>query len=281
MTTNKYINLYNNKAEQTLVDDLIIESIKIHGIDCYYLPREVQKLDLILGEDVISKFTKYYSIESYVKNIDGFQGQGTIFRKFGVDIQDQLTLWISRSRFAKIVGQEMIRPKEGDLIYFPINNAIFEIKFVEHESIFYNIGEFYVYELQCEQYVFENSEIVTGIDDIDDISKLNDQTFLMNMGTGSGTYSMGETVYQGTNLASSSASAEVISYFGTELKIRNIKGKFSLNTNVIGNTSGATRQLSSFNEQNIINDFQAENDSIETAGDTIIDFTEKNPFGEE
>lgn len=141
----------------------------IHGVDMYYLPRESFNEDAIYGEDPGARFEKAYFIEMYVKTYDGFQGQGDIFSKMGYEIKDELTLTVSRRRFSEEIGSKegMTRPREGDLIYFPLNKSIFEVKFVEHETNFYQVGGLYFYELTCHKFEFNQERIATGVTEID------------------------------------------------------------------------------------------------------------------
>lgn len=283
MGTNRYFNLFNPRSEQNLVDDLNREAIQIHGIDCVYLPRSNQKIDLVLGEDVLSKFDDVYDIEVYIKNVDGFEGQGTLMNKFGIDIKDQITLTISRTRFNDVVGTELERPREGDLIYFPLNNALLEIRYVEHESVFYNLGERYVYELKCEQYAFSHEEVKTGVDAIDEIADIAASSIFLKLGVGVGTFQQGEIVYQGLDLLEADAKATVIQaiFPAGQLQVKDIFGVFDpTNGPVKGVKSAASYSLTSLNTQ-AISDPLAENVPIQTESDSIIDFTENNPFSED
>ena len=162
--------------EQNLVEDLIIESIRIYGIECLYIPRTLVKEDLLFGEDVLSKFTTAYPIEMYVKSVDGFEGDGTFLSKFGLEIRDQMILTMARRRFVEEVyvdGTDTVgttdRPNEGDLIYFPLNNKLFEIKFVEHEAIFYQMGSLQTYDITCELFEYSHERLDTGVAAIDNI----------------------------------------------------------------------------------------------------------------
>jgi hypothetical protein len=169
--------LQGSKTEQGLVQDLVNESIQIHGIDVYYLPRQYITEKTIIKEVIESQFNNAYPIEAYVNSYDGYEGQGTMLSKFGIQELDDLSLIISKERFEiyitpliKNINDIKIsnRPKEGDLIYFPYGNKLFEIKYVEHESPFYQLRKNYVYELKCELFRYGNELINTGIDFIDD-----------------------------------------------------------------------------------------------------------------
>ena len=175
-TVNHHFNNFTNSMEQNLVEDLIIESIRIYGIECLYIPRTLVKEDLLFGEDVLSKFSTAYPIEMYVKSVDGFEGDGTFLSKFGLEIRDQMILTMARRRFVEEVyvdGTDTVgttdRPNEGDLIYFPLNNKLFEIKFVEHEAIFYQMGSLQTYDITCELFEYSHERLDTGIAAIDNI----------------------------------------------------------------------------------------------------------------
>ena len=171
-TTNLYFNNYGNFQEQSLIEDLIIESIKIYGIECFYLPRTMVAEDNLFGEDVLSKFENAYPLEMYVKSTDGFEGDGDFLSKFGLEIRDEMVLTISQRRFGEEIAisdttESIGRPAEGDLIYFPLNGKTFEVKFVEHEAIFYQMGGLQTYDLRCELFEYSHQVIDTGIAGID------------------------------------------------------------------------------------------------------------------
>jgi hypothetical protein len=164
-------------GEQGLIQDLINEQLKIYGIDVYYIPRKYITKKSVIKEVIESKFDNAYPIEAYVDNYDGYGGNGTILSKFGIQELDDLTLIISRERFENYISpliknlpniELSTRPKEGDLIYFPLGDRLFEIKYVEHEKPFYQLQKNYVYELRCELFRYEDEDIDTGIDHIDD-----------------------------------------------------------------------------------------------------------------
>ena len=171
MPTNHYINHHTSSPEQNLIHDLLIESIKFYGMDVHWLPRiSSASADTILGEDTLSSFSTNHMIEMYVKNVEGFEGQGDFLSKFGLDIRDQITFTVAIRRFEQLdSGYE--RPREGDLIYFPMNKKLFEIQFVEHESMFYPTGTLPVYDLRCELFAYNQQEINTGIEEIDQIAQ--------------------------------------------------------------------------------------------------------------
>lgn len=137
----------------------------------YYLPRTINNQDTIYTEDSVSSYDSAWLVELYIKNVDGFAGDGDFLSKFGVEIRDRVTLTISRRIFSQAVGakNELVRPREGDLIYFPLNNKIFMIKFVEHEAIFYQLGALQTYDLICELFEYSGERFRTGIPQVDEL----------------------------------------------------------------------------------------------------------------
>ena len=166
------------RSEQNLIQDLINEQLRMYGVEVHYLPRKYLTTNTVIREVIQSKFDDAYPIEAYVNNFDGYNDNATILSKFGIQQQQELNIIISKERFetyiSPLIKNEQniklsTRPKEGDLIYFPLGDRLFEIKFVEHEKPFYQLQKNYVYELRCELFRFEDEVIDTGIDDIDDI----------------------------------------------------------------------------------------------------------------
>jgi len=203
--------------EQTLIEDLIIESIRIYGLDCWYVPRALGAKDDLLNEDDLPIFDQAYMIEMYVKNVEGFEGDGQFLSKFGLQIRDSMTLSVSMRRFSEDVAlyNEQIRPNEGDLIYFPLTRKMYEVMFVDNKPIFYQLGALQMYDLRCELMEYSNEVFNTGVEEIDIIS-------------------------------------------ANRLTTAN-------------NTIAGIESL----------DPLADNLTIETVADGILDFTEENPFGEE
>lgn len=245
MATNFYFQSGNTSGttnEQRLLEDLIIESIKIYGHDVYYLPRTSVKPDEVLGEDVMSRFENAYPVEMYLTNIQGWEGDGELFTKFGIQVSDQATFVISKRRWEEAVGsnpdevlQLPTRPAEGDLIYFPKTNSMFEIKFVQHLNPFYQVGKFYVYSMSCELYQYSSEQFNTGVDEIDEAETVGTQDqFQYNILLQSGDLML-------------------------------LQSGFSIVQEVFG-----TRALVPFSD----------NESFETEGRDILDFTAINPFGE-
>jgi hypothetical protein len=182
MPTNVYFT-HGTKNEQYLIEDLIIESLKIYGNEFMYIPRTLVSKDEILGEDRLSKFTSSFPIEMYFENVDSLDGQGAFIQKFGLMMEQSATLVVARRRWDQLVGrygQTIIptRPCEGDLIYFPLTKGLFEIKFVKHQDPFYQLGKLYVFKLQVELFQYASEKIDTGISEIDAFETL--KTFTTN-----------------------------------------------------------------------------------------------------
>ena len=170
--------LQGSQSEQRLVQELINEQLRMYGVDVTYIPRKIVNRDTILNEVETSKFDDNYTIEAYVNTYEGHSGAGDILTKFGMSLRDELTITISKERFDDFIAMfiegesddEIIlssRPREGDLIYFPLGQRLFEVKFVEHEDPFYQLGKNYVYQLKCELFEYEDEVIDTSIDEID------------------------------------------------------------------------------------------------------------------
>ena len=171
--TNFYFNNFTNSSEQRLIEDLIIESIKIYGQDMYYLPRRFGSLDPVYTEDAASFYDRAYPIELYIKNVDGFQGDGDFLSKFGVEIRDRVTFTMARRIFSDEIGSNegTTRPYESDIIYFPLIKKLFKIMFVEHEAIFYQLGALQTFDVVCELFEYSGETFTTGIPEVDVLTK--------------------------------------------------------------------------------------------------------------
>ena len=178
MATNAYFQSGvpgGRSSEQLLMEDIIIECLKIYGLDTYYLPRHKVNEDAILGEDTLNNFEHAYPLEMYMQNVTGFEGDGDLMSKFGVEIRDTATFIVSRRRWDEVIARSgdavlTTRPAEGDIIYFPLTKAFFEIKFVESTDPFFQVGKLYVYKLQCELMQYSSEVFDTGISEIDSIA---------------------------------------------------------------------------------------------------------------
>jgi len=170
MATNVYFGNYDNFNEQNLIDDLVIESIQIYGIDVTYISGLFNNIDAVFNEDDTPLYDEMYSFEVYVKNVDGFQGEGDFLSKFGLQIRDQVTFTVAIRTFERHVtrvNQNKIRPRENDIIWLPLNQKMYRITYVEHESVFYQSGSLQVYDIKCELMEYSNERFDTGRYDID------------------------------------------------------------------------------------------------------------------
>jgi hypothetical protein len=170
MATNVYFSNYDNFNEQNLIDDLVIESIQIYGIDVTFISGTFNNIDTILNEDDTPLYDQSFKFEVYVKNVDGFEGEGDFLSKFGLQIRDQITFTVAIRTFERYVTrtwQDKIRPKEGDVIWLPLNQKMYRITYVEHESVFYQTGALQVYDMRCELMEYSGERFETGIYEID------------------------------------------------------------------------------------------------------------------
>ena len=210
-TSSCRLNLNGSAQEQMFMGNLIIESIELYGQDIYYLPRTYVNRDTIFQEVESSNFTQALSIRAYVNNVEGWEGQGELLSKFGVRIEDKTTFIFSRSKFTEKVDDNAVlnvegRPNEGDLIWFPTTKHLFEIKFVEAERPFYQLGKGYVWECQCELFEYSDEKLDTGVAAIDAIETAfaNSIKLIMDAG-GSGDFTVGEEIVGDLHLARATA----------------------------------------------------------------------------
>jgi hypothetical protein len=286
MTVNPYFRR-NKKGEQALVEALTTEAIKIHGHEMIYIPRETVTEDLILGEE-ISRFRDANRIEMYFDNPDGFEGDDEMSR-FGLNVVESATFVVSRKRFMEVMGhnekiREIGRPREGDLIYFDYPSAMFEIKFVHHENPFYPLGDRYSFKLICEEFKSSSEEFATGESAVDDLSK-NESEYLyeITLGSGSGTFKVGERVYTQNGTARKVAGTIWTVGNGT-ITVNRISGVLEAGDTIVGETSGAEYTISAIGETDtrVPNADAMNNDEfeLEKNNDDIFDFTERDPFSE-
>lgn len=297
MATSQYFNNYGAKYnEQRLVEDLITESIKIMGFDAYYLPiNNEEDRDILYGEDPVKRFETSFVVEMYLSSDPtDYIGQRDVFSKFGLEIKDDVNVIVSKRAFEERVLQtasnHFTRPREGDLVYVPFLNGtgeLFEIKFTEQAKDFHMLGRKapYFYELSLEKFKYSHEVINTGVDEIDDVVTNDAYTLHLNTGAGSGKYLEKETVYQSANgnIVSATATAVVQGWLPSSniLAVTTIKGNFTDGQAIIGETSGASYTLSNFDPllDNSYND-SYDNKYISNSANSIIDFSESNPFGE-
>ena len=275
MATNKYFNNFNYGREQDLIEDLTIEAIKIYGHEVKYLPRTLISEDKIFGEDSLSRFDTAVPIEMYLKDVNGFQGEGEFLNRFNIQVNDEMTFTVARKRWNQVASGESIldevgynlqvesantgapndvaslrletgttgvnnysitssRPLEGDLIYLPLTNGLFEIKFVEDESVFYQTGALQTYDLKCELFTYSSEKFNTGEATID----IKEDT-----------YSTDSLVYQ-----------------------------FRMEDGDVLRSEDGGSLLQEFRVETT--QPTANNEAFSFAGDSVIDFSEANPFSE-
>ena len=296
MATNLYFS-QKVHSEQNLYEDIVIESLKMYGQDVYYLPRDIVNEDRIFGDDVPSRFNSSYKVEMYIENVDGFDGEGDLFTKFGVEIRDQATFVVARRRWTTTVNRfdneiNSERPKEGDLVYLPLSNSMFQIMAVEHEQPFYQLSNLSVYKLRAELFEYNDEDLDTGVDVIDDIERDYAYEYLLTLDSASTGFTIGETVNQ-TLASGVIMSGEVAGFSDSDnvLKLIHIganDGKyheFVSGLQVIGTTditlAGAKSiaNVSSVSEDNQISQNE-QNLDFSNIIDDFLDFSEGNPFGD-
>lgn len=196
MTTSPYFNNFQNTLEQDLIHNLVIESLKVYGQDMFYLPKTLVNYDPIYGASDVIRYDSSYQIEMYVKSVDGFQGDGSFLSKFGLEIRDRVVFTVARRTFESDIGQEanIPRPNEGDLIWFPLNKKLFQIKFVDDKPFFYPLGTLVTYDLHCELFEYSGEIINTGVDEIDTkYSTLDNNILNFGLLTSNGEYLLTST----------------------------------------------------------------------------------------
>jgi len=230
----------------------------------------------------LAKFSTAYEIEMYLKTTEGFGGEGDLVSKFGLDVRDEVIFTVHKDRFE--LATDMSKPLEGDLVFLPISKGLFEIKFVEHEQPFYQAGKNYSFDITCELYQYSEEQLETGIADIDNIEREQSAAIdLIMTAGGSGTFSVDESVYQGASLAAATGKGVVVSWDSSTraLRVNDTSGTFAASTDVTGDVSGAVwSQASAADYQELPTTPFADNKEFETEGDSILDFSESNPFGE-
>lgn len=288
MARNPYIS-QTVRSEQDLYEDIIIESLKIYGQDVEYLPRTLVAEDTIFGEDVVSRFDDAYTIEMYLENIDNFEGDQDLFTKFGVEIRDRATMHVSRRRWDTVVGAYVTnnRPNEGDLIYLPLSDQVFEIMRVTDETPFYQLSNLPTYKLEIELFEYNDEDFDTGVEEIDELEALGNVIKLTLNASDSDGLELGENIQYLVDSANGpKLVAEIVNWDASTniLEVAHIgstDGKFrtfSAGTSITSVTSNITKTISLVGEE--LQVANSQNASFETTGDDIIDFSESNPFGE-
>ena len=292
MATNQYFSR-GSRPEQTLYEDLIIESLKMYGQDVYYVPREIVNRDRIFDDDGPSRFANAYKIESYIENVEGFDGEGDLFSKFGVEIRDAATFIIARRRWDRVVkyfededGNPFYRPREGDLIFLTLSGSIFEITKVEDESPFYQLKDLPVFRMRCELFEYSGEQFETGVDDMDDVEGTHAYQTIITLDSASTDFILGENISQtDTDYIMNGEIVKIDAYDPSSVKlfVSHVGSTdsdfhaFNSSLTIVGETSGAIASIASLGE-----DLQqgASNDDFDDIGLSFIDFSESNPFGD-
>jgi hypothetical protein len=304
MPRNVYIS-HGTKSEQSLYDDLIIEAMKIYGHDVFYIPRKIAKIDGILNEDVLSNFDSAFQLEMYIESFEGMEGDGKLFSKFGFEVRDQLTFVVSNRRWNSLVGrfgytQGGVRPREGDLIYLPLSKGLFEVRYVEDKKPFFQLGHVPTFKLTCELFEYSNQEIDTGIKNVDDVQRFNQQAYNVKITYDdvNAKFKLGETLL--IQLPSGiTGNVEFLDYKKSENDDSDIArlgtttfddGSYHIitsNTLLTGTISGNTATVQSLIESTNVrdstygNDDGMQNHDFKIIGaNGYIDFSIDNPFGE-
>ena len=297
-TRNLYFS-HGTRSERFLYEDLMIEQLKMFGQEVTYLPRTIVARDTILGEDALSKFEESYSIEMYVENVSGFEGEGDVISKFGLEVRDDITLVVSKRRFDLLVDQKsntlaQDRPKEGDVIYMPVFKKMFEIQFVEDEDPYYQIADIPLFKLKCTTFSYSNERIDTGITDIDVIEtnlSTDQLVHQITLETGVGTTgsllmetpSLGQLQLDGTDsLSTDGGDALVLDSAdgtsvdaGDDILLEDDLGEYKyllLEDFAFDDKDTASQNKEFAQESGLDTEFEPTDD--------IFDFTEKNPFGD-
>jgi len=287
MATNQYFNKFKNTAEQRLVQDLVDEAIKIHGVNMVYIPRTLVNKDEVFGEDRLPKFENGRELEMYVDSYEGYEGEGELMTQFGLEVRDEITLTVSRKRFLETFADKNYPyPREGDLVFFPLSEGLFEINFIEREQNFFNFGKIFSFQLKCSLFRYSGSEFDTGFDQIDGVtSETVDQLFAAQLGsTGSGNFTEGEIAYLYDTSGVTGATMNVINWDSTTkvAELQLVSGVVDNFRNLLGNSSGATYHINSIGLTSdfFVKDVFNDNNTFGLESSTFMDFTDTDPFSE-
>lgn len=300
MARNVYFS-HGTRSEKHLLEDILIEAMKIYGHDVYYIPRKIIQMDTILNEDFLSQFDKAFKIEMYVESIDGFEGDGKLVSKFGLEIRDQITVVVSRRRWNGLIGkfgytENSARPREGDLIYFPMTAGLFEIKWVEDKQPFFQLNNTPTFKLTCELYEYGNQNINTGVPEVDSVQQVSSQVWRAYVDfLNDEVHAPDEfcTITLPSGITGSAKFLSVAQYtsmtaasFGSLVFDDGQYHSITVGTTFTGQESETVStvtqliDLSDGDAMTFPNDFAAQNSSFGIQGNNFIDFSEGNPFGE-
>jgi hypothetical protein len=291
MATNPYFS-QKYRPEQDLYEDLIIESIQMYGQDVYYLPREIVASEDIFLDSIQSQFSDAYKVEVYIENAEGFEGEGDLFTKFGIELRDQATFVIARRRWKHLIGDRLsdaqFRPREGDVIYLPLSESLFQVMKVETESPFYQLSQLPLFRMQCELFEFSDEDFDTGIPGIDNVEVEGAFQYELKMpdeGMGREIYYLvGEDVYQEFDDFRLEGEVTSWNHDTRVLKIAHTGGtdgkyhEWATDRPVIGENAS----LIPISEEEGINEIDrlAQKRTFDDFAEDFLDFTESNPFGD-
>lgn len=292
MATNPWVS-QSVRGEQSLYEDLVIESLKFYGQDVYYIPREIVNKDKVFLDDVPSRFSDAYKIEMYIENVDAFNGEGDLFSKFGVELRDQATFVVARRRWTKLIGGRLdsynFRPREGDIIYLPLSQSIFEIFKVETETPFYQLSQLPTFRLQCELFEYNDEDFDTGVANIDVIEKEAAFQYALTMDSSSSGYTVGETVTQSFDSYDMNgeitrwSDSDNIMWLAHVGATDGLYHTFSTAKQVVGGSSGAIATPTLVQELQKIQEVElnkAQSTYFDDFEGDFLDFSESNPFGD-
>ncbi len=285
------------KSEQNLYEDIIIESLKIYGQDLYYIPRDLVGEDKVLGDEIPARFNSSHKIEMYIENTEGFDGEGDLFTRFGVEIRDEATFVVSRRRWINVVNRgdnevSSLRPLEGDLIYVPMSKSLFQIMHVEHEQPFYQLNNLPIFKMRCQLFEYGDEDLDTGVAEVDGIETDYAMTYKLSLSVASANANFEVGRYIRQTLATTNIEAEISKWDKDNLQLHVVHlsaddGKYhqfiagnmtyypkwpgldSPETHVIQQVTEDMKQ--SNNEQN---------DEFDAFSADFLDFSEDNPFGD-
>lgn len=289
MATNFYFN-QKVRSEQNLYEDIVIEALKAYGQDVFYLPRDLVNEDKILGDDPVSSFNSSYQIEMYIENTEGFEGEGDLFTRFGVEIRDEATFVVSRRRWTSTVQRydneiTAVRPLEGDLIYLPLSKKFFQITHVEHEQPFYQLSNLPVFKLRCQLFEYSGEQMDTGRDVLDNLEGAYAYKYVLSLTSVTGSpFQVGEIITSPSG--DTTMRGEVVKFSDSDNKLHIVHagaddGKYHTFVNtatVTGLTTNAQGVISLVVEDNQLSENE-QNADFSTGAD-FIDFSESNPFGD-
>tara|TARA_Y100000593_G_scaffold94411_1_gene193341 strand:- start:1363 stop:2217 length:855 start_codon:yes stop_codon:yes gene_type:complete len=265
--------------EQSLIRDMVRETIQVAGLHVRYIKRSASNVDSIFDDAEEVSYSTSYELEVYLQDTAGFGGMGDEITRFGYEVQDECTLTIAVDRFEALLGAGQ-SPVLGDLIYLPLSNQMYQIIWVEDQDPFFTLGKTFVWQVTCQLFQYADQDFNTGVDAIDALEAGSSYVIDLTLKTGgTGSFTAGSTVYQGS-VGSETVKAEVISWTsGTRiLRVMNISGAFAADVVITDGTASWT--IESFDDQTMPTDDFAQNLEFESAESGVVDFTESNPFGE-